>query len=198
MREKTSRRSIVFWVTACIVTLLVVGSVSGWWIPKLKNPSGTYVGSIPGLKMKPEDPDRGHVYYTLVFCTDRFAATRRMTMIMYWNTYQMYSSKAESRSPYTGEVIKIGKNTWKYRMLGYLRGPHDPEDTWMANDVIRIIDDSGTITFSDDYQELTMEYNQEWFKPEQDVDPRDGFPDDGELGSIWPGILEAKRISVTE
>ena len=117
---------------------------------------------------------------------------------MLLDTYALFSRRVQSRSLYTAEMVKVGKNTWKYRMLGYLRGPH-PEDLWTANEVVYIIDDSGTITFSDDYQEVTVEYNQGWYKGEQDADPKDGFPDEGEpLGDYWPGTLTAKRISVTE
>lgn len=133
------------------------------------------------------------MYVTIVFSADRHVVPKRMTFQLYWNTYQMYSSRADHRTVYYGEAVRIGKNTWKFHMLGYIVGPH-PEDVWVANDMIWIIDDCGDLTFSDNYQEVTMDYNQGWYRPEQDVDPKDGFPEGDPAGGYWPGSITAKRL----
>ncbi len=195
MKRITSRRSLVFLVTIGIVMLLVAGSVSGWFQPKFQNPSGTYIGCGTGLPGPSGNPP-GDVYYTFVFSTTRRWRPRRMSFQMYWNTYQMYDPRAESRSVYYGEAVRIDGHTWKFHMLGYLWG-HHPEDVWVANDMIWIIDDSGTFTFSDDYMEVTMDFDQGWFAPQQDVDPKDGFPEGEPGGGYWPGSVPAKRLTVT-
>jgi hypothetical protein len=189
-------RKRIFVLAFGIIGLLVIGSVSGWFVPRLRNPSGTYVGYSPEWGF----------YYTFVFIADRHVAPRRMTMLVYWNTYAPFSNRIQSRTLYTAEVVKAWGDEWKYRMLGYQRGPHDPENLWTANEIVWLIDDFGTIEFSDDYQEVTMFGHQNWFKGQaygpdvdQDVDPRDGFPDGGApLAGYWPANLTAKRISVTK
>ena len=192
--RKIGRRRVAFAAAASIVVLLVTGSVSGWFAPQLRNPTGTYVGSVPG-PVGPSGNPPGDSYYTFVFHADRRAWPRHMTMLMYWNTYQMYDPRAESRSLYVGECVRFDKNTWKFRMVGYLRGFH-PEDVWVANDLVWMIDDSGTFTFSDDYMEVTMVYDQGWYTPGQDTD-KDGFSEGEPNGGYWPGTIVAKRVTVT-
>jgi hypothetical protein len=196
MRRMTSRRSLVFLAAFSIVMLLVGVSVSGWFMPSFRNPSGTYMGCVAGLPGESGNP-AGDVYYTFVFEADREANPKRMTFQMYWNTYQMFSSRAESRTVYYGEAVRIDRTTWKYHLLGYFVGPH-PEDVWVANDMVWIIDDIGSLTFSDDYMEVTMDYNQGWYMPAQDVDPKDGFPEGEPWGGYWPGSAPARRLMVAE
>ncbi len=165
-------------------------------VQETDDPSGVYVGYVPGTTGSSANPP-GDVYYTFVFSADRWSEPNRMTMLMYWNTYQMFSSEAESRSLYIGECVRVDQNTWKYRMLGYLVGPHS-DDIWVANDMVTIVDDLGELTFSDDSQEVTMVYDQAWFTPAQDAHPKDGLPEGEPVWGYWPGTVVAKRISATE
>jgi hypothetical protein len=197
MKIRISRRNTAF-AGIIVISLLLVTAVSGWFIPRFKNPSGSFVGATPGIGPPGEPPgiNHGDVYYAFVFEADRRSNPARMTFTMYWNTYQMFDPRVESRGVYVGECARISKTTWKFRMLAYLGG-HHPADPWMANDLVWIIDDSGTFTFTDDFQEVTMDYNQGWYTPGQDSD-KDGFPEGEPNGGYWPGTIEAKRITITE
>ena len=181
-------RKIVALTAAVAIAIMVSGMVGGWW--GCNRPGGSYVGyaNIPGV---------GEFLWSTTVTMD---TANRMFIESEFGACPPdlggMLPASDSRTPMVGEAIRTGKRTWKYTQIGYgYKTLTDP-----ITMIVRtfIIHDTGTMTFSKNYDEVEIDDHMAFFVLPSDDDglEADGFPDHDAEPIVIPGTLFMKRVEV--
>ncbi len=115
------------------------------------------------------------------------------------NTFTAIMEYAEAEEDFnrTNDVftaVRTGKNTYDITGVQY----HTEGGPFLTGEVVAIVVSSGPLTFSDDGNIMTWSGTFASFLPEQDIDPMDGFPDEGEepFFCFASGPVQGKRVQV--
>lgn len=166
------------------VLLIAVGATVGWRNPKQYQLGGGFIGTSPGLVWNavqtPLDP-AGRTAALLVRTLDDDGGVAGL----------ITAFGGDTQTEGVGEMQMISRDTAKLNMVAYF------QLAGVTPTITAIVVYTGTIQFTDP-DNIVLDYTINFYPATADVDPRDGFPDEGATPALTiPGLTgTAKRVPV--
>ncbi len=181
--KRKNQRNIALLAIIALTALLLTACLSviteKSWAQESEEPwsgwplGGTWITWVPAMEPVTEPAIVQETLTPLDPAGDRLAY--RQQWINADPTFLSIFPEADNQSPLVGEVVKTGRNTYEYTIIGYgfktlpaNRG--QLKYIWVSNGITTLID-RNTRQNSDIYISL--------YGPDKDVNPADGFPDEG-------------------
>jgi steroid delta-isomerase-like uncharacterized protein len=154
-------------------------SLAGAWVERIPPWENVVDPGIALHKITPLDPEGNRLLYTVKFVNE-VASLPGLPPIDYV-------------SQFIGEAVKTGLNTYEYTVVCYAAVQQD--ETGQRRGQVRVI---AMITGRAELLDHDHRYDTQmymWFTADQDVDPADGFPDEGQEPIITLGPFEGDAFT---
>ncbi|HOJ61542.1 MAG TPA: hypothetical protein PK878_14765 [bacterium] len=181
-------------VVTCFAALTFLMAVSPWTAAAQGGsgciPSGVYMGYVN---------DFGGMYWSITTIPLDPQGDRMVQHVHFLNAEPTFGGlfpTAKIRDLFSLELVRTGSNTWSYSAIGHGFGEIQPGVA--CGPLAYLIIESGTMTSSDDCEVITHDGTYALYMPYQDVNPKDGLPDEGEQPVLCIPVNHAqRRLAVT-
>ena len=200
--KRKNKRNIALLAIVVLTALLLTASLSviteSSWAQGIQETwsgwplAGTWIHSVPAMAPTTEPAIVQETLTPLDACGDRLAY--RQQFVNTDPTFLSMFPEADNQSHLVGEAVKTGPNTYEYTIIGY------GFKTLPANrgQLKYIWVTSGTTTLTDYNTRQDTDLYISVYGPDDDVNPADGFPDEGaEPDLCWGpfgGVMERVQL----
>ena len=194
--KRKNKRNIVLLAIIVLTALLLTASLSviteSSWAQDNQEPwsgwplAGAWIGWIPAMEPTTEPAIIQETFTPLDLAGDRLAF--RQQFINGDPTFLSIFPEADNQSHLIGEAVKTGRNTYEFTIIGY-GFKNQPADRgqlkyiWVTN---------ATTTLTDRNTRQDTDLYISLYRPDKDVNPADGLPDEGAEPDLCLGPLEGE------